>query len=90
MVPTGKHVRDVYTEGEKSVLSALQELSVDNRSATLCMDQSTIEQSISKAVALELRNIGADMLDAPVSGGMFTCHLRRCAIILSLCLTCDL
>ncbi|OQD78781.1 hypothetical protein PENANT_c081G02292 [Penicillium antarcticum] len=61
MVPTGRHVRDVYVDGEKSVLSALQ---------TLSKDQSTIEQSVSKAVALELRKAGADMLDAPVSGGV--------------------
>ncbi|KAK1993399.1 3-hydroxyisobutyrate dehydrogenase [Colletotrichum falcatum] len=70
MVPTGKHVRDVYVEGEKSVLSALKTLGEDQRSATLCMDQSTIEQSVSKAVALELRKAGADLLDAPVSGGV--------------------
>ncbi|KAJ5661377.1 3-hydroxyisobutyrate dehydrogenase [Penicillium longicatenatum] len=70
MVPTGRHVRDVYVDGEKSVLSALQTLSKDQRSATLCMDQSTIEQSVSGAVALELRKAGADMLDAPVSGGV--------------------
>ncbi|KAJ5414088.1 3-hydroxyisobutyrate dehydrogenase [Penicillium cosmopolitanum] len=70
MVPTGRHVRDVYVDGEKSVFSALQTLSQDQRSATLCMDQSTIEQSVSKAVALELRKAGADMLDAPVSGGV--------------------
>lgn len=71
MVPTGKHVRDVYVDGEKSVLSALRTLSEDQRSATLCMDQSTIEQSVSKAVALELRKAGADLVDAPVSGGKF-------------------
>lgn len=83
MVPTGRQVRDVYVDGEKSVLSALQTLSKDQRSATLCMDQSTIEQSISKAVALELRKAGADMLDAPVSGGKSTlpstksCHRHK-------------
>ncbi|KAH7024349.1 3-hydroxyisobutyrate dehydrogenase [Microdochium trichocladiopsis] len=70
MVPTGKHWRDVYVGGDKSVLSALRTLSDTERSATLCMDESTIEQSVSKEVALELRSAGADLLDAPVSGGV--------------------
>ena len=69
MVPTGKHVRDVYIDGEKSVLNALKTLTEEQRAATLCMDQSTIEQSTSKQVALTLREAGAQFLDAPVSGG---------------------
>lgn len=68
MVPTSKHVEEVYL-GANSVLSALQELNAESRSQTLCMDQSTIEQSVSKAVALKMREVGADMMDAPVSGG---------------------
>lgn len=69
MVPTGKHVQDVYVGEGKSVLSALKDISQDQRAETLCIDQSTIEQSVSKAVALQLRQIGADLVDAPVSGG---------------------
>lgn len=69
MVPTGKHVQEVYVGGEKSVLNALKSMTQDQRAATLCMEQSTIEQSISKAVALQLREVGADLVDAPVSGG---------------------
>jgi 3-hydroxyisobutyrate dehydrogenase len=69
MVPTGRHVQDVYVGAEKSVLNALRTMSQDQRAATLCMDQSTIEQSVSKAIALQLRDAGADLVDAPVSGG---------------------
>jgi 3-hydroxyisobutyrate dehydrogenase len=69
MVPTGKHVQDVYVSEGKSVLSALESMSQEQRAATLCIDQSTIEQSVSKAVALQLRQVGADLVDAPVSGG---------------------
>ncbi|WXC47864.1 hypothetical protein SNK03_007562 [Fusarium graminearum] len=69
MVPTGKHVQDVYVGEGKSVLNALKSMDKDQRAATLCIDQSTIGQSISKAVALKLREAGADMIDAPVSGG---------------------
>jgi 3-hydroxyisobutyrate dehydrogenase len=69
MVPTGKHVQEVYVGKEMSVLSALNSMSQDQRAATLCIDQSTIEQSISKAIALQLREAGAGFVDAPVSGG---------------------
>lgn len=69
MVPTGKHVRDVYL-GDNGVMATLNTLTQEERSATLCLDQSTIEQSVSKDVALAMRAVGADMVDAPVSGGM--------------------
>lgn len=69
MVPTGKHVRDVYL-GDNGVMTTLNALTQEQRSVTLCLDQSTIEQSISKDVALAMRAVGADMMDAPVSGGM--------------------
>jgi 3-hydroxyisobutyrate dehydrogenase len=71
MVPTGKHVQEVYVTGEKSVLKALETMTQEQRAATLCMDQSTIEQSVSKNVALTLRAAGAQLLDAPVSGGKY-------------------
>ncbi|KAK1848289.1 3-hydroxyisobutyrate dehydrogenase [Colletotrichum chrysophilum] len=69
MVPTGRHVEDVYL-GDSSVIRALETLDEQQRSATLCLDQSTIEQSVSRSVALKLRETGADLLDAPVSGGV--------------------
>lgn len=71
MVPTGKHVQEVYVGEGKSVLNALKTMSEEQRAATLCIDQSTIEQSVSKAVALKLREADADLVDAPVSGGKF-------------------
>ena len=69
MVPTGRHVQEVYVGESKSVLSALESMSQEERAATLCVDQSTIEQKVSKTVALRLREAGADLVDAPVSGG---------------------
>lgn len=69
MVPTGKHVKDVYVGEGSSVMNALKSMNQEQRAATLCIDQSTIEQSVSKAVALQLRGVGADLIDAPVSGG---------------------
>lgn len=83
MVPTGKHVEDVYL-GDNSVLAALETLDQKQRSSTLCLDQSTIEQSVSKSVALKLRKTGADLLDDPVSGGISLCPLRGCSRIKSI------
>ncbi|RBR16889.1 hypothetical protein FVER53590_00019 [Fusarium verticillioides] len=81
MVPTGKNVQEVYSGHEKSVLSALKAMSQDQRADTLCIDQSTIEQSVSKAVALELRKAGADLVDAPVSGGVIGAEKGTLAIM---------
>ncbi|KAF5548288.1 3-hydroxyisobutyrate dehydrogenase [Fusarium mexicanum] len=81
MVPTGKHVQEVYVGQGKSVLSALKDMSQDQRTDTLCIDQSTIEQSASKAVALQLRQVGADLVDAPVSGGVVGAEKGTLAIM---------
>ncbi|UPL02462.1 hypothetical protein LCI18_013396 [Fusarium solani-melongenae] len=81
MVPTGKHVQEVYVGEGNSVLSALKSMSQDQRAKTLCIDQSTIEQSVSKAVALQLRQVGADLVDAPVSGGVVGAEKGTLAIM---------
>ncbi|KAF7681167.1 3-hydroxyisobutyrate mitochondrial precursor [Alternaria burnsii] len=81
MVPTGRHVEDVYVDGSKSVLSALESMSQEERAATLCVDQSTIEQKVSKTVAWRLREAGADLVDAPVSGGVIGAEKGTLAIM---------
>lgn len=68
MVPTSQHVKDVYL-GKEGVFDALQKLDQRSRHETLCMDQSTIDQSASREVALKIRETGAEMIDAPVFGG---------------------
>ncbi|KAK0387652.1 hypothetical protein NLU13_3897 [Sarocladium strictum] len=81
MVPTGNHVKDVYVGEGSSVMNALKGMSQEQRAATLCIDQSTIEQSVSKAVALQLRGVGADLIDAPVSGGVVGAEKGTLAIM---------
>ncbi|KAJ4016170.1 hypothetical protein NW752_003291 [Fusarium irregulare] len=81
MVPTGKHVQDVYVGEGKSVLNALKTMNEEQRAATLCIDQSTIEQSVSKEVALKLREADADLVDAPVSGGVVGAEKGTLAIM---------
>jgi 3-hydroxyisobutyrate dehydrogenase len=68
MVPTSRHVREVYL-GQEDVLGAVKHLDKKKIGETICMDESTIEQVQSKSVALEMKSAGADMLEAPVSGG---------------------
>ncbi|KAJ4251855.1 hypothetical protein NW762_011152 [Fusarium torreyae] len=81
MVPTGKHVQEVYVGEGKSVLSALKAMSQDQRAETLCIHRSTIEQSVSKAVALQLRQVGADLADAPVSVGVIGAEKGTLAVM---------
>jgi len=59
MLPAGKHVRDVYL-GEGGLLG------VAGVSPPLFVDCSTIDVATARAVA----DMAADMLDAPVSGGV--------------------
>jgi 3-hydroxyisobutyrate dehydrogenase len=70
MIPTSKHVKDVYL-GKHSVLEGLKSMDQDSIADTLCLDESTIEQSASIEVATRIRQLGAEMVDAPVSGGKF-------------------
>ncbi len=49
--------------------AALRKLSPEQIKQTMCMDESTIEMAISKAVSEEMEASGATCMDAPVSGG---------------------
>jgi 3-hydroxyisobutyrate dehydrogenase len=73
MIPKLVHVQKVYTSSDASVLSALKSgsLSPDEVAATICMDESTIEMEGSRAVAQQIEQTGAGMVDAPVSGGVY-------------------
>jgi 3-hydroxyisobutyrate dehydrogenase len=61
MLPTGKHVRSVYT-GENGLLQGLQP-------GSLVLDSSTIEPTTSKDLSSILKGKDVNMLDTPVSGG---------------------
>ena len=68
MVPASAHVKDVYLGGN-GVLEGLANLGKREAQDTLCIDESTIEQSESRKVAQAIKSTGAEMIDAPVSGG---------------------
>jgi len=63
MLPSSPHVQSVYSEGDLSIQAGL-------RGGELCIDCSTIDPNISRVVAKEIKERGADIVDAPVSGGI--------------------
>ena len=62
MLPSGKHVRDVYL-GEAGVIAAASK-------GTLLIDSSTIDVETARDVNEAAASAGVEMLDAPVSGGV--------------------
>ena len=60
---------DVYLDKETGLIGGLKELSTEDRSETLFIDCTTLEQAVAKDVALKMQELGSDMIDAPVSGG---------------------
>lgn len=62
MLPSGKHVREVY-EGAGGIIAAAAK-------GTLLIDSSTIDVDSARAVAASAAKAGLEMVDAPVSGGV--------------------
>jgi 3-hydroxyisobutyrate dehydrogenase len=60
MLPASKHVRAVFHD----------EVAPNAKADTLLIDCSTIDVASAREVGDELRNLGFDFLDAPVSGGI--------------------
>ena len=71
MLPSSPHVRAVYTE-EGGVLAALRRLPPEQARQTLCIDSTTLDVNVAREVAAEVIAAGAQMVDAPVSGGTST------------------
>jgi 3-hydroxyisobutyrate dehydrogenase len=69
MVPSSPHVREVYS-GSSGIIQGLRSLHESAVRETLCIDSTTLDVDVARAVALEVNNTGAQMIDAPVSGGM--------------------
>lgn len=62
MLPSSPHVQQVYN-GAEGVLAGL-------RPRALCIESSTIEPTVARAVAAQVAAKGGHMIDAPVSGGV--------------------
>jgi len=68
MLPSSPEVQNVYGEG---VLPTLRRLTENQARSTLCIDSTTLDIIVAKNVAADVVSTGAQMVDAPVSGGIF-------------------
>ncbi|GAA5866023.1 hypothetical protein JCM1840_003379 [Sporobolomyces johnsonii] len=69
MLPSSPQVDEVYL-GENGLREALEGMSDERRQETLLVDCTTLDQGVAKEVAARMRELGAEMVDAPVSGGV--------------------
>ncbi|GAA5849319.1 hypothetical protein JCM9279_006448 [Rhodotorula babjevae] len=69
MLPSRHEVDDVYC-GENGIFDALEGLSDARRKETLLIDCTTGDREHSIEVARRASDLGVDMVDAPVSGGV--------------------
>lgn len=72
MLPSSPQVRTVYSEG---IIPTLERLPGDVAQNTLCIDSTTLDVTVAREVARNVIGTGAQMVDAPVSGGR---SCRRC------------
>ncbi len=66
MLPSSPHVIKVYSE---NIIPALEKLPSSDVAQTLCIDSTTLDVDVARTVASKVMDIGAQMVDAPVSGG---------------------
>jgi 3-hydroxyisobutyrate dehydrogenase len=66
MLPSSPQVRTVYSE---SIIPTLRQLPADVAHDTLCIDSTTLDVNVARDVARDVIQAGAQMVDAPVSGG---------------------
>lgn len=68
MLPSSPQVRSVYT-ASNGITSALRSLPPEQAQATLCIDSTTLDVAVAREVSADVHSLGAQMVDAPVSGG---------------------
>ncbi|KAF9532359.1 3-hydroxyisobutyrate dehydrogenase [Crepidotus variabilis] len=67
MLPSSPQVKSVYNE---SIIPTLRKLHATSSADTLCIDSTTLDVSVAREVAASVVDTGAQMIDAPVSGGV--------------------
>ena len=68
ILPSSPEVTTVYTESN-GIMSALRSLTDGEREQTLVIDSTTLDVDVARRVASDVIHLGAQMIDAPVSGG---------------------
>lgn len=75
MLPSSAEVEEVYLNPTSGIMRGLQDhsASASSDTTTLCIDSTTLNVTCASSVASKLKKeiAGAEMLDAPVSGGKF-------------------
>ncbi|KAF9239679.1 3-hydroxyisobutyrate dehydrogenase [Melanogaster broomeanus] len=69
MLPSSPQVKTVYCEGS-GILHALQTFQGTESERTLFIDSTTLDVDVARQVASDVVKTGAQMIDAPVSGGV--------------------
>ena len=70
MLPSSPHVRTVYSENN-GLMIGLQSLSSTQVQETLFIDSTTLDVNVARDTSLKIHALGAQMVDAPVSGGAY-------------------
>ena len=70
MLPSSPQVKTVYSESN-GIIPALLSLPKEVAQQTLCIDSTTLDVNVAREVATRLYDAGAQMVDAPVSGGAY-------------------
>lgn len=65
MLPSSPQVKQVYSQ----IIPVLQKLDAGLTSETLFIDSTTLDVNVAREIASSVVNAGAQMVDAPVSGG---------------------
>lgn len=68
MLPSSPQVRTVYSESG-GIIPTLKALPGNAVQSTLCIDSTTLDVELARAVAHDVIQTGAQIVDAPVSGG---------------------
>ncbi|OJA19684.1 hypothetical protein AZE42_06947 [Rhizopogon vesiculosus] len=69
MLPSSPQVKSVYSEAN-GVITALQSLGGAESAYSLFIDSTTLDVEVARSVAVDVIRTGAQMVDAPVSGGV--------------------
>jgi 3-hydroxyisobutyrate dehydrogenase len=69
MLPSSPQVRMVYSDAG-GIIAALKEMPVTEAQSTLCIDSTTLDVEVARGVANDVTQAGAQIVDAPVSGGV--------------------
>lgn len=74
MLPSSPQVQTVYAQAN-GIIPTLRSLPPDAARNTLCIDSTTLDVKIARDVAADVLLTGADIVDAPVSGGACICGI---------------